>query len=117
MNEFNEVVIVFTDTKSWQFPKGTVEKGEEYLGTAIREIEEETGLKNLEYVKKLPVYSRKSTHEVDTIRTIHYFLFKTKKQNLHPSSEVTDAKWVKLNIVSEILTYPDDKKFIKANYQ
>ncbi len=26
VNENNEVVIVFTNTKSWQFPKGTVEK-------------------------------------------------------------------------------------------
>ena len=26
VNENNKVVIVFTDTKSWQFPKGTIEK-------------------------------------------------------------------------------------------
>ncbi len=58
VNEKNEVVIVFTDTKSWQFPKGTVEKDEDYLKTAIREIEEETGLKNLKLIKKFPVYTR-----------------------------------------------------------
>lgn len=112
INGFNEVVIVFTDTKSWQFPKGTVEKGEEYLETAIREIKEETGLTDFEYVKELPVYNRVSTHEDDTIRYIHYFLFRTKKQALNPSFEVTDCKWVPIDEVEKELTYDEDKKFI-----
>jgi 8-oxo-dGTP pyrophosphatase MutT (NUDIX family) len=112
LNEFNEVVVVFTDTKSWQFPKGTVEKGEKYLETATREINEETGLKNLEYVKELPVYSRVSTHEDNTVRYIHYFLFRTQKQVLTPGSEVTQCKWVSIDEVENELTYDEDKKFI-----
>ena len=112
LNELNEVVIVFTNTKSWQFPKGTVEKGEQYLETAVREIEEETGLKNLEYVKELPIYSRVSTHEENTIRYIHYFLFRTHKQELIPSAEVTDCKWIHIDKVDSELTYVEDKKFI-----
>ena len=114
LNELNEVVIVFTNTKSWQFPKGTVEKGEQYLETAVREIEEETGLKNLEYVKELPIYSRVSTHEENTIRYIHYFLFHTHKQKLMPSAEVTDCKWIHIDKVDKILTYPEDKQFAKT---
>jgi 8-oxo-dGTP pyrophosphatase MutT (NUDIX family) len=117
INEFNEVVIVFTDTHSWQFPKGTVENNEKYLDTALREIEEETGLKNLEYVKPLPIYSRISTHEKDTRREIHYFLFKIQKQDLVPSAEVTQSKWVAIQKVDEELTYPEDKTFIKEALQ
>jgi len=112
LNELNEVVIVFTNTKSWQFPKGTVEKDEQYLETAVREIWEETGLKNLEYIKELPVYSRVSTHEENTIRYIHYFLFRTHKQKLMPSAEVTDCKWIHIDKVDSELTYVEDKKFI-----
>ena len=112
INELNELVVVFSDIKSWQFPKGTVEDGEEYFGTAIREIKEETGLVELTFIKKLPIYSRVSTHEKDTIREIHYFLFRTKKQNLNPSAEVTDCKWVPIDAVEDKLTYPEDKKFI-----
>jgi len=112
LNEFNEVVMVFTDTKSWQLPKGTVKKGEKYIDTAIREIEEETGLTNLTYIKELPVYSRISTREADTLRYIHYFLFHTKKQDLSPNSEVTECKWVSINKIDEELTYEEDKKFI-----
>lgn len=33
----------------WRFPGGHVEKGEDSLTSAIRETEEEVGLKNLEY--------------------------------------------------------------------
>jgi len=33
----------------WDFPKGLVEAGERPLGAAIREVEEETGLVNLEF--------------------------------------------------------------------
>jgi len=112
LNEFNEVVIVFTDTKSWQLPKGTVENGEKYLETAIREIKEETGLTNLTYIKELPAYSRISTHEVDTRRYIHYFMFQTQKQGLSPNSEVTRCKWVSIDKVDIELTYEEDRYFI-----
>jgi bis(5'-nucleosidyl)-tetraphosphatase len=33
----------------WDFPKGVVEPGEEPLAAAIREVEEETGLADLEF--------------------------------------------------------------------
>lgn len=114
INECDEVVIVFTDTHSWQFPKGTVEKNEKYLDTALREIKEETGLSNLEYINSLPIYSRLSTHEPNTSREIHYFLFKTQKQILNPSAEVSQCKWIAIQKVEEELTYPEDKTFIKG---
>ncbi|MEI6237011.1 MAG: NUDIX domain-containing protein [Candidatus Saccharibacteria bacterium] len=113
INEFSEVVVVFTDTKSWQLPKGTVEKDESYFDTATRKIKEETGLKNLNYVKELPAYSRISTHEDNTIRYIHYLLFRTKKQNLTASAEVTECKWVPIEEIEHELTHPEDKQFVK----
>jgi diadenosine hexaphosphate hydrolase (ATP-forming) len=112
VNELGEVVIVYNNTKSWQFPKGTVKAGEEYLQTALREIAEETGLKELTYVKDLPVYSRISKHQEDTKRIIHYFLFRTKNQLLQPSAEIRFSKWITLDEVDKHLTYPEDRKFI-----
>ena len=35
--------------KNWDFPKGMVEPGEDALAAARREVEEETGLANLDY--------------------------------------------------------------------
>ena len=117
INDADEVVVVYTDTHSWQFPKGTVEENERYFDTALREIEEETGLVDLEYIKDLPVYSRVSTHEENTEREIHYFLFKTKRLDLNPSAEVTQCKWIPLQDVERQLTYSEDKEFIKQVMQ
>jgi 8-oxo-dGTP pyrophosphatase MutT (NUDIX family) len=112
LNELKEVVIVYTNTKSWQFPKGTVEKDEKFIDTALREIKEETGLSDLKLIKRLPSYSRVSTHENNTIRNIHYFLFTTNKTSLTPDAEITDCKWTPINEADNLLTYPEDKQFI-----
>ena len=37
----------------WDFPKGHVDKGETEVETAIRELEEETGVKNIIFFKQL----------------------------------------------------------------
>jgi 8-oxo-dGTP pyrophosphatase MutT (NUDIX family) len=42
-------VLVLRAYKNWDFPKGLVEPGENELATAKREVEEETGLADLEY--------------------------------------------------------------------
>ena len=50
--------------KNWDFPKGVVEPGEDPLQTAIREVEEETGITALHFSwngickETLPYYSR-----------------------------------------------------------
>lgn len=114
VNELDEVVMVFTDTKSWQFPKGTVERGEGYLKTALREIKEETGLINLKLIKKLPRYTRISDDEGNKVyRDIHYFLFNKRKQKLKPSAEITACEWIPLDKAEDKITYKEDKEFFR----
>src|ERR1700752_3638652 len=45
-NEKNEVLIIFRKGK-WDLPKGKLDKKEKIEDCAIREVEEETGLKNV----------------------------------------------------------------------
>lgn len=52
-NDNGEVLFIFRNGK-WDLPKGGTERGEEIEETAIREVEEETGVKKLKIVKKLP---------------------------------------------------------------
>ena len=42
-------LLVLRAFKNWDFPKGSVEAGEDQLDTARREVEEETGLGNLDF--------------------------------------------------------------------
>ncbi len=51
-NSKGQVLFIFRGGK-WDLPKGGTEKGEEIEDTAMREVEEETGVNELEIVKKL----------------------------------------------------------------
>jgi len=51
-NKNGEVLFIFRNGK-WDLPKGGIEKGEEIEYTALREVEEETGVNKLLISKKL----------------------------------------------------------------
>jgi len=51
-NKNGHVLFIFRNGK-WDLPKGGIEKGEEIIDTALREVQEETGVTNLEVVRKL----------------------------------------------------------------
>jgi len=62
-NKGYEYLLLHYPEGHWDFPKGHVEKGETEVETALRELEEETG------IKKVSV-------EKDFRETIHYFFTK-----------------------------------------
>jgi 8-oxo-dGTP pyrophosphatase MutT (NUDIX family) len=51
-NKTGDVLFIFRNGK-WDLPKGGIEKGEAIEDTAIREVEEETGVTNLKITHKL----------------------------------------------------------------
>jgi len=51
-NKKGDVLFIFRNGK-WDLPKGGTEKGEEIEATAIREVEEETGVDQLKITRKL----------------------------------------------------------------
>ncbi len=52
LNEKNEILFIYRARK-WDLPKGRIEKGEQIAQTAIREVEEECGIKKLSIQRKL----------------------------------------------------------------
>lgn len=86
----------------WFFPKGHVDEGETDEEAARREIEEETGLSNLETIDDLGTYLRPkilpdNSYDESVTKEIHMFLFAaTPHATLSASHEIAEAAWVSL---------------------
>ena len=72
-NNRGEVLFIFRNGK-WDLPKGGIEKGEKIAYTAIREVEEETGVGKLMVTKKLQktyhVFKRNGRYK---LKVTHWF--------------------------------------------
>ena len=97
----------------WSLPKGHIESGETPQQAAVREVQEETGIKP-EIVRELGVIdfwfmaSGKRIH-----KTVHHFLFQEAGGKLAPQvTEVDDVRWFPLGEIVSILAYPDERKLI-----
>ena len=56
LNKDNKIFVaqrIDNQKNFWQMPQGGVDKGESYLTTAYRELEEETSINNVELIKEL----------------------------------------------------------------
>ena len=56
LNKDNKVFVakrIDNQKNFWQMPQGGVDKGEDYLTAAFRELEEETSIKNVDLIKEL----------------------------------------------------------------
>lgn len=76
-NKDGNVLFIFRNGK-WDLPKGRTEKGEEIEDTAIREVEEETGVSGLKITNKLQktyhVFKRNGVYK---LKITHWFEMRT----------------------------------------
>ena len=89
INNKDEVVIVNQNYDSWSLPKGHIDKGETIMEAAIREIYEETGIKNPTLIKSLGSFGRyriglDGQDDKSEFKTINIFLFTSNHKELNP---------------------------------
>lgn len=119
LNAKNQVLVVSQHGTSWSLPKGHIEKGEDAMTAARREIEEETGITELELIKPLGSYSRykigkDGSEDRGELKNITMFLFKTRQEKLKPiDPENPEARWMEKEEVVSLLTHPRDKEFFQ----
>ncbi len=108
-----------TETGTWTFPKGGIEKDESLEGAARREIEEETGLTGLELIDDLGSYVRtKGGHAGAPEKIINLFLFAAPRgARIVPANEIGEALWVPLPHVAEKLTIAKDKAWFASVFE
>ena len=95
----------------WQFMQGTIDEGEDAETALKREIEEETGLKDIEITKKLPFkHDYWFVQEGEKIhKFLTFFLVKaSKKEKVKLSVEHSAYKWCKYREVLKDLKYNKD---------
>jgi len=109
----------------WGFPKGHVEKGENELETAKREIFEETGIRNIKFVENFrqeDVYAVVgSPSSAGTCSAVEkhsvYFLALALEEALDfDRDEILELRWVDLEEALNLLYFASQKKFIRSAY-
>lgn len=95
LEEKDKVLLIYRDG-SWDLPKGKAEKGEKLKTTAKREIQEETGVKDLEIIRKLePTYHWYKRGKW-LLKESMWYEMKTYRQKTTPQKEegLTKAEWI-----------------------
>lgn len=117
-NEQKELLFIYRRNK-WDLPKGKLEKGETEAACAQREIEEETGVKDLSLKKKIgETYHTYNDYGKHFIKTTHWFYFTSNsEQVLQPQTEedITEIKWVPTKDIREPMkdTYENIRDILK----
>jgi 8-oxo-dGTP diphosphatase len=95
----------------WTLPKGKLHRGESHEDGALREVEEETGLR-CELGRELP-----SSHYHDQKgrpKVVRYWTMRPLGGAFHPHDEVDEARWLPLEGAETELSYDRDREILRA---
>ena len=111
-------LLLHYEAKHWDFPKGNIETGETDHETVKREIEEETGIKDIEIIKdfkeKIQYYFKFEGELIN--KTVIFYLAKTKTKEVKLSFEHIGSTWLPYDKAIEKLTFKNAKEILeKAN--
>jgi len=106
-----EVALIFTG-RVCGLPKGLVEQGETYEEAAMREVEEETGLKG-KIVGKIGEINYTFSREKEVSKTVHFFLLKFVGGSIDAHDhEVDEVRMVPASEALKLLTYPNERRMV-----
>ena len=109
-----EVVLVHRPRyDDWSLPKGKLDPGEGFEEAALREVEEETGLRC------------RLAEEIDSTRypdakgrpkLVRYWLMEViEDQGFTPDDEVDELRWLEPAEAPELLTYEHDRELVRSS--
>lgn len=103
----------------WDFSKGHIEENETDRDTVIREIREETGLNDIQFIEGFKEYIKyffKSKNQT-IFKTVVFYLVKTEKKDVKVSSEHNDYRWLFYEEALEQLNFDNAKEILKKANQ
>ena len=120
LNKYNKIFVakrIDNPKNFWQMPQGGVDKGEDFLSAAYRELEEETSIKKVELIKEIDEIT---TYELPShlLGIIWKGKFKGQKQkwflmrylgndneiNINTNKpEFLEWKWIDLDMITDVV--------------
>ncbi len=108
-------LILHYESGHWDFPKGGIEEGESLKETAARECEEETGIKDINFIdgfKERITYMFKTKGSLVS-KEVFYLLGETKTKEVKLSYEHIGYEWVEYDKAYEKVTFKNSKDVLK----
>lgn len=105
--------------EGWVLPKGTVEQGETFPQTALREVEEETGVK-ASIVKYIAKSQYTFTVPEDTVeKEVHWYLMMADSYYSKPQREeyFVDSGYYKFHEAYHLLKFANEKAILEKAYR
>lgn len=104
-----------TQKDYWDLLKGHIEKGEKPEDTVRREVEEETGLGDIEFLggfkETIKYFFRWENKNI--LKFVTFFLAETKTEKIRISGEHIGYKWLTYPETLEQLTFKNAKEILK----
>jgi 8-oxo-dGTP diphosphatase len=95
----------------WSLPKGKLDPGETFEEAALREVEEETGLRCRLGDELAEVRYRDNK---DRPKVVRYWLMDPLEDlGFSPDAEVDDLRWVNPSEAVELLSYDHDRELVR----
>ncbi|MBU4311991.1 MAG: NUDIX domain-containing protein [Candidatus Omnitrophica bacterium] len=115
------LVIYSKRNQIWGFPKGHIEPGESEKQTALRETEEETGLKDLNIINGFrieDIYEATSNRGPSKGQTIEkhsiYFLCETNEKDIRVNSdEISEYRWLETEKAVPLLSFDSLRQILR----
>jgi 8-oxo-dGTP pyrophosphatase MutT (NUDIX family) len=109
-------LIAVKGCKVWCLPKGNIDKGEKPDVTAVREVEEETGLKGriIEKLGEINYWYYIKEEEARCRKTVHFFLLEYESGDISKHDwEVDKAAWFPINDALKIASHKNEREMIE----
>ena len=110
-----EILLIQDSKNRWTIPKGHIEPGETAKQTAVREIGEESGLKNVEVLAWLgKIHFKYRRLEKLVLMTTQVYLVQSMDKNERPTKEkwMNGIRWFKFNDALDAIEYADIERLM-----
>ena len=108
-------LLLYHPVGHWNFPKGHIEKKESEIETVMREVKEETGIGDLEFIHGFREEINYNFRKRDKLvyKEVVFYLSKTKKKEVELSFEHKDYAWLPYKEAMERLSYDNSKNILE----